>query len=91
MLSFDELKKLGELKAQFAKAVGARGHEFSDQELKDIFKEIEKTPKDKRTEGHWQDAIKARTGIRRFQLFEALDFSDIEDIQQQILDLLGKK
>jgi len=91
MLNFIELKKLEELKKQFLKELRVIGYEFTDMELKSIFEEIEKYPLEKRTEVLWQQIAKLKTGAKHFRLFEALEFSDINYLHQQIQDLLKRK
>lgn len=91
MLNFDELKNLEELKKQLIKATDVLDYEFSESELKAIFEEIEKYPKDKRTKSLWQSIIKQKSGAKLFKIYESFDYSDINYIHQQIQDLLNKK
>lgn len=91
MLSYDELKKLEELKKQLIKATDVLDYEFSEAELQDIFEEIEKCPEDKRTKILWQSIIKQKSRVKLFKIYESFDYSDINYIHQQIQDLLNKK
>lgn len=91
MLNFDELKKLEELKKQLIKASDVVDYEFSEDELKDIFEEIEKYPENKRTKVLWQSVIRQKSGAKLFKLYEAFDYSDINHLHQQIQDLLKRK
>lgn len=90
MLTFEEAQRLNELKKTFSKKVGALKYEFSDSELRNIYKEVQQET-GAHSEGHWHDAIRKHTPIREFGLFEALDNSDIDLIAGQIMDLLNKK
>jgi hypothetical protein len=91
MLSYDELKKLEELKKQLIKATDVLDYEFSEAELKDIFEEIEKWPEAKRTKILWQSIIKQKSSAKLFKICESFDYSDINYIHQQIQDLLNKR
>lgn len=91
MLNYNELKKLEELKKQLHRKLGIIDYELSDSELRDIFQEIAKYSEKDRTKYLWQQIVKQQTRITRFSLYEALEFSDINYVHQQIQDLLNKK
>lgn len=91
MLNFEELKRLEELKKKLSNEIKVVGYQFTEEELKSIFKEIEKYPLKDRTVPLWQEVVKLKTDAKHFMLYEALEFSDINYIHQQIQDLLDKK
>lgn len=91
MLNFNELKKLEELKKQLKEEIRVINYDFNDAELKSVFHEIEKYPEGKRDKALWQQIVKEKTGVKLFRQYEALEFSDINYIHQQIQDLLRKK
>lgn len=91
MLNFEELKRLEQLKKKLAEEIKVVNYEFTEDELKAIFIEIEKVPADERTVPKWQEIVKLKTGAKLFKMYEALEYSDINYVHQQIQDLLNKK
>ena len=91
MLNFEDLKRLEELKKQFIKSTDVLDYEFSEDELKDIFEEIQKHPEDERSKSLWQSIIKQKSNVKWFKIYESFDYSDINYVHQQIQDLLNKK
>lgn len=80
---------LEELKRQLEKEADIYNHKLTDSELQNILITINSVPKADRTKTKWQEIIKEETGCI-FRLNEGLDFSDINSVHQEILQLLRK-
>jgi hypothetical protein len=91
MLNFEELKRLEQLKKKLVDEIKVVDYEFTEDELINIFKEIETVPIKDRTVPKWQEIVKLKTGAKLFRMYEALEYSDINYVHQQIQDLLNKK
>ena len=78
------------LKREFEKAIGSGTYNFSDDQLKAIFREIEKLPYNSRTVDNWQTIAQNITGFRHWIITKALDMSDINDIHRRIQGILNR-
>jgi hypothetical protein len=79
---------------ELAKAIGIITEpefEFTENELKSVFAEIEKHPIERRSPALWQQVIKKQLGIKEFLVTEGLDASDIEYWYQKMRDILKGK
>jgi len=80
---------LEELKRKLEKEADIYNHKLTNTELQNILNAIAAIPEKERTKTKWQEIIKEEADCI-FRLNEGLDFSDINSVHQEILQLLRK-